>query len=133
MVEDSPDNAALLATHIRAAGCEAVLARDGAEGLSLYWQAVHDGEPFRLAFIDIAMPHIDGLTMAQRVRAAEAETAAVPRAWLVGYTAYAREAKEMFPKESLSVFDEMMAKGDGEAERVPQLVASLKALGGPKA
>lgn len=127
MVEDSPDNAALLAHHLRDAGCEAVLARDGAEGLSAYWQAVHDGRPFRLAFIDIAMPHIDGLTMAQRVRAAEGATDSLPRAWLVAYTAYRREAKEMFPKESLAVFDEMLGKGDGEAARVPLLVAAARA------
>lgn len=74
LAEDNPINALLATKALERLGAQVILARDGLETL-----AAADGQgPFDLALIDIRMPGLDGLEVARRIRAREAETGAVP-------------------------------------------------------
>ena len=48
---------------------EVHLAADGQEGLLLYEQALHDGDPFDLVISDIQMPVMNGIQLSKKIRA----------------------------------------------------------------
>ena len=63
IIEDNPDIAKLIQLHARDIDCEADIAGDGAEGLSLF-----DRKTYDLVLLDLMLPAIDGLTVCQRLR-----------------------------------------------------------------
>jgi signal transduction histidine kinase/DNA-binding response OmpR family regulator/HPt (histidine-containing phosphotransfer) domain-containing protein len=69
VVDDNATNAEILEHHALAGGmrCSSVLS--GAQALELLRQAQRDGDPFELALIDMKMPGMDGLELANAVRA----------------------------------------------------------------
>ena len=64
VVDDNPDQLALLAELLRLRGYEVIAARDAAEALRL----VAEHRP-RACVIDIGLPDIDGYELARRLRA----------------------------------------------------------------
>ena len=74
LAEDNPINALLATKALERLGAEVTHARDGLEALA----AAEGQGPFDLALIDIRMPGLDGLEVARRIRAREAETGATP-------------------------------------------------------
>ena len=74
LAEDNPINALLATKALERLGAQVTLARDGLETLT----ALEEQGPFDLALIDIRMPGLDGLEVARRIRAREAETGAAP-------------------------------------------------------
>jgi CheY-like chemotaxis protein len=72
IAEDNDINALLLQRHIEKAGGEAVRVRDGREALGLLESALAgDAAPFQIAFFDVRMPNLDGLSAARLFRIAE--------------------------------------------------------------
>lgn len=73
VAEDNEINALLLTRTLERLGCIAVWARDGGEAVRLAEEA-RSGRSvdFDLALLDVRMPVLDGLTVARRIRAAEA-------------------------------------------------------------
>lgn len=51
------------------------IAKDGAEALTLFSEAVFAGEPFGLVCIDIMMPQMSGVDLLKKLRALEADAA----------------------------------------------------------
>ncbi|MCA9710743.1 MAG: response regulator [Myxococcales bacterium] len=70
VVDDEPILATLLARFARLGGFEATVAHDGLEAWKLF-----EGEPdaWDLIITDIRMPGLDGVTLAQRVRASRGD------------------------------------------------------------
>jgi len=63
IVEDAIHVAKLLAESVRHQGHEAIVARSGEEGLSLFDQRYPDA-----VFLDIVMPGVDGIAVLRRIR-----------------------------------------------------------------
>jgi CheY-like chemotaxis protein len=82
VVDDDADSAEMLATAVRLAGCEARSATDARSALELA-----DGFAPEVAFLDLAMPDVDGLTLGVRLR----EKAAARPLVLVALTGYTDE------------------------------------------
>jgi CheY-like chemotaxis protein len=87
VVENDDDTRTMLAEMLRHAGYDVRTAPDGASGMSEFWRTVSDGRPARLVTMDVAMPGMDGLATAERIRRAEREQG-LPRAFIVGLTGY---------------------------------------------
>jgi two-component system sensor histidine kinase RpfC len=83
VAEDDDINARLIESLLRKAGCEVTLVRDGKAAL-----AAASANDFDLAFIDLRMPHMDGIDFARSYRAREASTRHLP---IVALTANAAE------------------------------------------
>jgi len=64
VVDDEPDEAALLATHLRRAGCDVLVASDGEHVLAD--ESLLDVE---IAFVDLRLPGIGGWELLERIRA----------------------------------------------------------------
>ena len=73
LAEDNAIAAKVLQTLLMRKGHQVVLAKDGAEAL-----AVASKGGFHLAFIDLRMPHMDGLEFTRRYRAQEPEAMHMP-------------------------------------------------------
>lgn len=63
IVEDDKEMARLLQLDLQRSGYQAVVARNGLEGLRLF----HDTKP-NLVILDIGLPLMDGMTVCQRIR-----------------------------------------------------------------
>ena len=62
-MDDEADTRTLLGDILQAAGCEVLLARDGAEGMKRYCS-----EPADIALIDLFMPNREGLETIRELR-----------------------------------------------------------------
>ena len=60
------------------AGHEVVAAHDGKEAWGAFRTAVHARAPFDLMLLDVAMPMMDGLECAEKIRAFEVEQGMTP-------------------------------------------------------
>lgn len=70
LIEDDRDIAELLELHLQDLGCLVEPVDDGAAGLS----AALEGGPWSLVVLDLQLPHVDGLEICRRLRAAAAYT-----------------------------------------------------------
>jgi CheY-like chemotaxis protein len=84
IVDDNEPIRGLMASLCRSEGCEADEAEDGDVGSLLFEQAEHEGRPYALVILDLAMPAVDGGTAAKRMRAAEGRRGC----WIEGFTGY---------------------------------------------
>ncbi|HTA20276.1 MAG TPA: hybrid sensor histidine kinase/response regulator, partial [Polyangia bacterium] len=87
LVDDTPENLVALAALLRRDGLELLMARSGAEALELL--LVHD---VALAILDVQMPEMDGLELAELMRGVE-RTRHVP---IIFLTAGARDPQRVF-------------------------------------
>jgi PAS domain S-box-containing protein len=67
VVDDNATNRQILEEWLRAWHTEPTAVADGLEALDALWTAVSLGRPFALALLDVRMPGIDGLAVAERV------------------------------------------------------------------
>jgi len=82
VVEDNPVNQRVVVGMLQNMGHAVTIANDGLEALT-----VLDGGAFDIVFMDVQMPHMDGLTATQRIRERERRTGAhIP---IVAMTAHA--------------------------------------------
>lgn len=86
VVEDNADTREVLAAICRGEGCRVAEAENGFAAMARYWEAIAAGRPFRLVVLDLALPLMDGITTAKRIRSAEGDVDKLPRAYIHGYT-----------------------------------------------
>lgn len=87
IIEDEPDIARMYAALIHLKGMRATVAVDGLEAMACYWQALASEARFDGILLDLALPRMDGLSVAERVRGIESEGYAA-RTQIFGMTAY---------------------------------------------
>ncbi|SPE38147.1 PAS domain S-box (modular protein) [Candidatus Sulfopaludibacter sp. SbA6] len=68
VVDDNATNRQILDETLTNWHMQAVLAKSGAEAMEILNRAAEAGTPFQLALLDAQMPHMDGLTLAERIR-----------------------------------------------------------------
>ncbi len=68
-VDDNETNRMVLYHYAHAWGMEAVLAEDGFEALTILRKQAQLGSPCDLAILDLNMPHMNGMELAQAIRA----------------------------------------------------------------
>ncbi len=68
LAEDGPDNQRLISFHLRKAGAEVDVAENGKVALQMLGIAVATGRPYDLMLTDMAMPEMDGYTLARTLR-----------------------------------------------------------------
>jgi CheY-like chemotaxis protein len=89
LAEDNEINRLVAMSFLVRLGAEVVHAADGAEALALALAAVRaERPPFDVILMDVAMPRLDGMAAARRLRAAEC-AAGTPRTRIVALTAHA--------------------------------------------
>ncbi len=89
LAEDNEINTLVAMSFLTRLGAEVVHAADGAEALALALAAIRGERPsFDVILMDVAMPKLDGMTAARRLRAAEC-AAGTPRTRIVALTAHA--------------------------------------------
>ena len=71
LAEDNAVNALLATRHLQRLGARVTHADDGCTALALAEAALEAGSPFDAVVLDIRMPGLDGLEVAQRIRLAE--------------------------------------------------------------
>jgi len=81
VVDDNQTNREILAAQLNGWDMRARCVASGAEALREALRAVEDGDPFQLAILDMHMPRMDGLQLAQAMTARPA-LAAIPRVML---------------------------------------------------
>ena len=69
IVDDNATNRFILHSHLTTWGAEAISAASGDEALDLLTQAANAQNPFVLAILDIHMPDMDGIMLAQAIKA----------------------------------------------------------------
>jgi len=69
VVDDNRTNRAILQPQLEGWGMRVTCAAGGREALSLIAEAAQSGRPFKLAVIDMHMPRMDGLQLAQAIQA----------------------------------------------------------------
>jgi CheY-like chemotaxis protein len=69
VVDDNATNREILERHAKAGGMRTATAADGLIALKLMHEAVKAGDPYELAIIDMKMPHMDGIELANALRA----------------------------------------------------------------
>jgi CheY-like chemotaxis protein len=109
LVEDNATNRRVAELFLERAGCEVVLAVDGAEAL-----AVLEKRRFDLVLMDVQMPVMDGLEATRRIRQDIAGGARVP---IVGLTASA--LKEQVEACRAAGMDDVIAKPIERLEAMP--------------
>jgi CheY-like chemotaxis protein len=67
-VDDHAANGRNMHTYLRYWGCESVLATGGREALALLTRAVEEKTPFHIALVDLVMPEMDGIALAQAIK-----------------------------------------------------------------
>jgi len=70
VVDDHATNRLVFREMLRSWGCRFDEAPDGAQGLEMLNQARENGDPFRIALIDMQMPGMDGKTLGQKIKEA---------------------------------------------------------------
>jgi PAS domain S-box-containing protein len=68
-VDDSPANRLLVRTVLRQWGCRVEEAVGGADALRLLAEAAREGDPVKVALLDMQMPGMDGETLGRKIRA----------------------------------------------------------------
>jgi CheY-like chemotaxis protein/HPt (histidine-containing phosphotransfer) domain-containing protein len=68
VVDDNATNRLVLKALLGSWGCRFEEARDGEEALDLLNSARTDGDPFRLALLDMQMPDMDGKTLGEKIK-----------------------------------------------------------------
>jgi CheY-like chemotaxis protein len=68
IVDDNATNRTILSALTRAAKMRPVSARSGGEALNALREARDDGDPIRVAVIDVHMPEVDGFALAEQIR-----------------------------------------------------------------
>ena len=69
IVEDNATNRTILHHQVSAWGMHSDAAENGLQALSMLRAAVVRGEPYDLAIVDMKMPHMDGIELAQAIQA----------------------------------------------------------------
>lgn len=69
LAEDDPGTVEVLHLHMRLVGLDCDFAHDGAVALALYQASRAEGRPYALLALDLAMPVLSGLAVAEAVRA----------------------------------------------------------------
>ncbi len=89
LAEDNEINRLVAASFLARLGAEVAYAADGAQALDLALAAVRaERPPFDVILMDVAMPRLDGMAAARRLRSAE-RAAGAPRTRIVALTAHA--------------------------------------------
>ena len=68
-MDDNATNRMILEHHLQAWGATYRSAESGAQALDLLRKASHEGRPYDLAILDLQMPEMDGLELAQAIKA----------------------------------------------------------------
>ena len=68
VVDDNPTNREIIEGHVSGAGMRCASAADGFAALALIRQAQREGHPYELALLDMKMPGMDGIELAQAIR-----------------------------------------------------------------
>lgn len=123
LAENEEDQRELFTMALTRLGYDVVATQDGAAAMTEYWSALSSSRPFSVIWLDLAMPRMDGLTVARRIREIESKAdiraemareygypppADIPRAYIIGCTAHIdlQADREMFEK----VIDVMLEK-----------------------
>jgi two-component system sensor histidine kinase/response regulator len=69
VVDDHPTNRLVLRELLRSWDCRFEEAADGAQALASLHRAVTEGDPFRIALVDMQMPVMDGKTLGGKIKA----------------------------------------------------------------
>jgi len=88
IADDNPDIRIVLGILLRGAGYQTVTADDGEQAVTLAAQCYPD-----LVLIDIAMPKVDGLAAARRIRS----IAGLEQVPIIGCSAYEPEETDLLP------------------------------------
>jgi two-component system sensor histidine kinase/response regulator len=102
IVDDSATNREIVRRYLEPRGVRCDEAESGANALALLHDAAVDGEPFELVLLDFHMPGMDGLELAERIRAAPS----LRSARLVMLTSAARTWRD----ERMGAVDGQLAK-----------------------
>ncbi|HET6260816.1 MAG TPA: response regulator, partial [Chloroflexia bacterium] len=68
-VDDNATNRRILCTQTSAWGMENASAQGGLQALSMLRSAAQEGEPYEVAILDMQMPEMDGIQLAQQIKA----------------------------------------------------------------
>jgi PAS domain S-box-containing protein len=68
IAEDNPTNRRILHEQLRLLGMECALAENGRQALQMLRVAAHSAKPFDVAVVDMKMPIMDGMALAEKVR-----------------------------------------------------------------
>lgn len=86
VVDDDPTSAAVLEQMLQP-HFTVTIARNGREGLSIYYQSLTENQPFDVIFLDIMMPELSGHDVLEEIRRHEAKTPEAGQARVVMTTA----------------------------------------------
>jgi two-component system sensor histidine kinase/response regulator len=68
VVDDNATNRRILRHQLRAWQMQAGSAASGQEALGMLRAAAEEGQPYRLALLDVQMPEMDGLTLGRAIK-----------------------------------------------------------------
>ncbi len=109
LVEDYADTRKLVRIALQNLDVELHMAEDGVFGMALYWKLIAFGKFPEVVLIDLGLPRLDGLSVIRRIRTIEADVPCVPRARLIPFTAYGRDAAEFKVLQDLD-YDDYIVK-----------------------